>query len=32
VNGAFVVDGGRPTEAKPGRVLSRQRPRAAPRT
>jgi N-acyl-D-amino-acid deacylase len=32
VNGAFVVDGGRPTEAKPGRVLSRQRPRAVPRT
>ena len=26
-NGAFTVDGGTPTPAKPGRVLSRQRPR-----
>ena len=25
VNGAFVVDGGKPTQAKPGRVLARQR-------
>lgn len=25
VNGAFVVDGGKPTEAKPGKVLARQR-------
>lgn len=25
VNGTFVVDGGKPTQAKPGRVLSRQR-------
>ncbi|MBI3981932.1 MAG: amidohydrolase family protein [Gemmatimonadetes bacterium] len=32
VNGRFVVDGGKPTEAKPGRALSRQRPRAVPRT
>ncbi|HEX9579731.1 MAG TPA: amidohydrolase family protein [Gemmatimonadales bacterium] len=27
VNGQFVVDGGKPAEAKPGRVLSRQRSR-----
>jgi len=27
VNGAFVVDGGRPTAGKPGRVLTPQRPR-----
>ncbi|HWP38573.1 MAG TPA: amidohydrolase family protein [Gemmatimonadales bacterium] len=32
VNGTFVVDGGKATAAKPGRVLSRQRPRALPRT
>jgi N-acyl-D-amino-acid deacylase len=25
VNGRFVVDGGKPTDAKPGRVLERQR-------
>ncbi len=31
VNGVFVVDGSRPTEAKPGRVLERQRGRAAGR-
>jgi N-acyl-D-amino-acid deacylase len=26
VNGSFVVDGGKPTSAKPGKVLARQRP------
>ncbi|HXV85513.1 MAG TPA: amidohydrolase family protein [Gemmatimonadales bacterium] len=31
VNGRLVVDGGRPTEAKPGQVLSRQRSRSAAR-
>lgn len=31
VNGALVVDGGKPTIAKPGRVLSPQRPRPVSR-
>jgi N-acyl-D-aspartate/D-glutamate deacylase len=30
VNGSFVVDGGKPTAAKPGKVLSRQRPPLTP--
>ena len=31
VNGRLVVDAGKPTEVKPGRVLSRQRGRARPK-
>jgi len=30
VNGRFVVDGGKPTDAKPGRVLERQRSVSGP--
>jgi N-acyl-D-amino-acid deacylase len=30
VNGRFVVDSGKPTQAKPGRVLARQRARSGP--
>jgi N-acyl-D-amino-acid deacylase len=30
VNGSFVVDGGKPTDAKPGKVLVRQRAPVTP--